>query len=96
VARAARQGALTVSDSHGRLLAEARTAGASFVSVTADVPADAIPTLYTRFGDWFAWACALLLVAIFAGAAARPRRAAERVKARRPDPGPVSVDRLPV
>ncbi|MEV6156779.1 nitrilase-related carbon-nitrogen hydrolase [Nonomuraea sp. NPDC052129] len=66
VARAARQGALTVSDPHGRLLAEARTTGTSFVSVTADLPDRAVPTLYTRLGDWFAWICALLLVAIFA------------------------------
>ncbi|MEU6786611.1 nitrilase-related carbon-nitrogen hydrolase [Nonomuraea angiospora] len=74
VARASRQGALTVSDPNGRLLAEARTTDDSFVSVTADLPARAVPTLYTGLGDWFAWACALLLAAICAGVAfLRPR-----------------------
>ncbi|MFI7229769.1 nitrilase-related carbon-nitrogen hydrolase [Nonomuraea angiospora] len=74
VTRASRQGALTVSDPNGRLLAEARTTGASFVSVVADLPDRAVSTPYTRFGDWFAWACALLLAATGAGEAfARPR-----------------------
>ncbi|MBB5784495.1 nitrilase-related carbon-nitrogen hydrolase [Nonomuraea jabiensis] len=75
VTRASRQGALTVSDPNGRLLAEARTTDGSFVSVTADVPDRAVATPYTRFGDWFAWACALLPAAIGAVRASRRFRA---------------------
>jgi apolipoprotein N-acyltransferase len=67
VARAARQGALTVSDPNGRVLAEARTTGTpSFVSVTADMPDHAAATLYTKLGNWFAWTCILLLIAFLA------------------------------
>ncbi len=61
IARAARNGALTVSDPHGRVVAEAQSADAPLVSAIAPLPARAASTLYTRFGDWFAWACALLL-----------------------------------
>ena len=57
VVRAARQGALTVSDPHGRVMVEARTIGASVVSVTTDLPRGAVSTLYTKFGDWLAWIC---------------------------------------
>jgi apolipoprotein N-acyltransferase len=63
VVRAARQGLLTVSDPHGRVLAEAPTKGASLVSVTSGLPRRAVPTLYTKFGDWLAWTCILLLLA---------------------------------
>src|SRR6266702_861474 len=67
VVLAARQGVLTVSDPHGRVLAEAPTGGASLVSVTSDLPRRAVPTLYTTFGDWLAWTCILLLLAGSAG-----------------------------
>jgi apolipoprotein N-acyltransferase len=63
VVRAARQGALTVSDPHGRVRAEVRTAGNPMVSVSAVLPSRATTTPYTRFGDWFAWACVLMLLA---------------------------------
>ncbi|WP_230419737.1 nitrilase-related carbon-nitrogen hydrolase [Catenulispora pinistramenti] len=63
VVRAARQGALTVSDPYGRVIAEGRTSGAAMVSMTAALPARAASTLYTRFGDWFAWSCVILLFA---------------------------------
>jgi len=83
VVRAARQGALTVSDPHGRVLAEARTNGASFVSVTTDLPRRAVSTLYTKFGDWLAWTCILLLLAgsvglLLAGISARKRGGTRR------------------
>jgi apolipoprotein N-acyltransferase len=74
IVRAARQGALTVSDPHGRVRAEARTSGASMVSVTADLPSRAATTPYTRFGDWFAWTCVLLLLAGLTGSVLRPGR----------------------
>ncbi len=78
VVRAARQGALTVSDPHGRVMAEARTNGASFVSVTTDLPRGAVSTLYTKFGDWLAWICIFLFFAgsvglLLAGISGRQR-----------------------
>lgn len=57
IARAARQGYLTISDSHGRVLAQSRTGGADTVAVTAQLPLVPGGTLYSRWGDWFAWLC---------------------------------------
>ncbi|WP_405085346.1 nitrilase-related carbon-nitrogen hydrolase [Microbispora sp. NBC_01389] len=62
VARAARDGDLVVSDANGRIRTEAHSADTPFVSVLAALPSGSADTLYTRFGDWFAWACALLLL----------------------------------
>jgi len=78
VARAARDGDLVVSDPNGRILAEAHSADAPVVSVIATLPARSAGTLYTRFGDWFAWACALLLLLALAPPA-RARRVRTRV-----------------
>ncbi|WP_194906714.1 nitrilase-related carbon-nitrogen hydrolase [Catenulispora rubra] len=75
VVRDARQGALTVSDPYGRMTAEARTSGTSMVSVTAWLPSPASSTLYTRFGDWFAWTCVVLFLAGIAVAYFGNRRA---------------------
>ena len=56
IARAAKEGLLTVSDDRGRLLAErSSSASAPFASVVANVPVRNDATLYARFGDWFAW-----------------------------------------
>ncbi len=76
MARSARNGALTVSDPHGRVLAEARSADGPMVSVLAPLPSRSASTVYTRYGDWFAWACALLL--LLGGAAALRTRLARR------------------
>ncbi len=66
VARAAKQGNLLVSDPCGRIVAETRSDSAPFATLLADVPAAHRPTLYARWGDWFAW----LALAIFAAATA--------------------------
>jgi apolipoprotein N-acyltransferase len=55
IARAARQGYLTVSDDRGRILAESRSDAAPFSTLVADLPVAHGATLYRRFGDWFAW-----------------------------------------
>ena len=56
--RAAREGLLTVSDAHGRILAEAPSAGLPGTTLLATVPATApLPTLYSRIGDLFGWLC---------------------------------------
>lgn len=68
IARAAKEGLLTVSDDRGRLLAE-RSSGASapFASVVANVSVRNDATLYARYGDWFAWLNIALLLGIFGG-----------------------------
>jgi apolipoprotein N-acyltransferase len=55
VARAAKQGILSVSDDRGRVLAERDAATVPFASLLADVPVRHDTTLYARWGDWFAW-----------------------------------------
>jgi apolipoprotein N-acyltransferase len=74
IARAPKQGILSVSDDRGRVLAERETNSAPFASIVAAVPMRHDGTLYARFGDWFGWFnIALLLVLI---ATANPRRKA--------------------
>jgi apolipoprotein N-acyltransferase len=55
IARAAKQGYLTVSDDHGRILAETQSDSAPFAALVADVPVAHDTTLYLLLGDWFAW-----------------------------------------
>jgi apolipoprotein N-acyltransferase len=57
VARSARNGLLTLSDNHGRIIAEVATTPDRFVSVTGKVNVAREETFYTRIGDWFAWLC---------------------------------------
>ena len=88
IARAAKNGYLTVSDDRGRVLAEARSDSATFATLLADVPVATEHTLFQRWGDWFAWvAVAMLAVALarLAGLAAQ----------RHPGQGGVSPARTP-
>jgi apolipoprotein N-acyltransferase len=55
IARAARGGYLTVSDSRGRILAEKQSNSAPFATLLANVPAVHDNTVYLMLGDWFAW-----------------------------------------
>jgi apolipoprotein N-acyltransferase len=55
IARAAKEGILTVSDDRGRVLGEQVTGATGFVSLVASVPVKNEPTIYARTGDWFAW-----------------------------------------
>jgi apolipoprotein N-acyltransferase len=55
IARAAKDGYLTVSDDRGRIVAETRSNSAPFATLLADVPAAHDRTLYLLFGNWFAW-----------------------------------------
>jgi apolipoprotein N-acyltransferase len=57
IARSAKQGILTLTDNRGRVIAE-KTTGTSengFDSLVATLHVHPEPTLYDRFGDWFAW-----------------------------------------
>jgi apolipoprotein N-acyltransferase len=63
IARAPKQGILTLTDEHGRILAEEDTRSAPFATVLATVPVGHDDTFYARFGDWFAWLCIVGLLA---------------------------------
>jgi apolipoprotein N-acyltransferase len=69
IARAPKQGILTITDDRGRVLAERDTGSAPFATVVASVPVWNERTLYDRAGDWFAWLdlvlSALLLASLF-------------------------------
>jgi apolipoprotein N-acyltransferase len=66
VVRTAIHGLATVSDDRGRVLALARAEKPGFVIAQADVPLGSGPTMYTRYGDWFAWLCVALAIALSA------------------------------
>ncbi|HYA62946.1 MAG TPA: hypothetical protein VED66_07060 [Candidatus Sulfotelmatobacter sp.] len=65
IARAPRHGILTISDDRGRVLAERSTNSAPFATLVATIPVTHHVTLYSRWGDWFAWLCILLFLASF-------------------------------
>jgi apolipoprotein N-acyltransferase len=62
LARAARNGLLTVSDNRGRILAEASTGPGRFVSISGSVNVVREKTFYTRTGNWFAWSCMVIFL----------------------------------
>jgi apolipoprotein N-acyltransferase len=64
MARAPKQGILTVTDDRGRVLAERVTSSAPFATVIATVPVRHDATFYARFGDWFAWLDIALLIVL--------------------------------
>jgi len=64
IARAGRNGLLTLSDSRGRILAEKATVPGEFVSLSGRLSVADEQTFYTRSGDWFAWICVLSLLAL--------------------------------
>ena len=66
LARCARNGLLTLSDSRGRILAETATVSDRFVSITGKVNIAGEKTLYARAGDWFAWLCVAAFVSLLA------------------------------
>ena len=54
IARAAKQGILTVSDDRGHVLAQRASSAAPFATLVASVPVRSQPTFYDRAGNWFA------------------------------------------
>ena len=56
IARTARDGRLTLSDDRGRVLAEASSVNVD-AQLVGELPLRTTRTLYTRWGDWFAWLC---------------------------------------
>lgn len=74
MARAPKQGVLTVTDDRGRVLAERITNTAPFASLVASVPVRHTATLYARFGDWFAWLNVGLLCVLIGSALVSRRK----------------------
>jgi apolipoprotein N-acyltransferase len=72
IARSAKLGILTATDDRGRILAERNTIGPLFATAVANVPVRHDATIYSRFGNWFAWLCLILLVACVASMAGTP------------------------
>jgi len=66
VARSARNGWAGAYDNRGRVIAEAPSSHGLTV-VEADIPAQAEPTFYGRFGNVFGFACMAALLALIAG-----------------------------
>ena len=64
LARAGRNGILSLSDNRGRVIAEAPTVPGRFVTVTGKLNATRERTFYSRTGDWFAWLCLVALLAL--------------------------------
>lgn len=72
IARAAKQGTMTITDSRGRVLAEQTSAAhpgsptAPFSILIASAPVWNQPTFYARTGNWFAWLDLLIAAALIA------------------------------
>lgn len=61
IARSAKLGILTATDDRGHVLAERNTIpGPPFATSIAMIPVRHDVTIYSRFGDWFAWLCLVL------------------------------------
>jgi apolipoprotein N-acyltransferase len=61
IARAAKNGFLTVSDDRGRIVGEVSSSSAPFATLLVDVPTAHSSTVYQVLGDWFAWVAIALL-----------------------------------
>jgi apolipoprotein N-acyltransferase len=61
VARAAKNGFLTVSDDRGSIVGEVSSSSAPFATLLVDVPTAHSSTVYQMLGDWFAWVAIALL-----------------------------------
>ena len=72
VVRSAFLGVEAVSDAQGRVLARTSTVQPGMMRLSAEVPLGPGPTLYTRIGDVFAWACVVLSLVLGAALLKRP------------------------
>jgi apolipoprotein N-acyltransferase len=64
IVRTAKQGLLTVSDDRGRILAQQDATRLGYASLVGTAPVRHDNTLYTHWGDWFAWLNITGLVAL--------------------------------
>jgi apolipoprotein N-acyltransferase len=75
IARSARDGALTLSDDRGRIIAEVPSNQDVDASLVGTLPVRTTKTLYAQWGDWFAWLNLVALVGLLV-LAVLPRRGA--------------------
>src|SRR5438477_8655064 len=73
VARSAKQGLLTLSDSYGRIVARSASAKSGMISLVGDLPRGPGNTVYVHIGDVFAWASSAGSI-LFLGLALRHAR----------------------
>jgi apolipoprotein N-acyltransferase len=78
MARAARNGLLTLNDRYGRVVAMQVTGGPDFNVLTGDLPLDGRGggTLYDRIGDIFGWLCLAIGLGLTGLALLQRKRAA--------------------
>lgn len=74
VVRPALSGISTSVDAYGRTLAQVDDFGNDRPTLVAAVATAGVPTLYARFGDWFAYLCLAGLAALVITAFAQPAR----------------------
>ncbi|MBB6185694.1 nitrilase-related carbon-nitrogen hydrolase [Rhodanobacter sp. MP7CTX1] len=74
IARSARDGALTLSDDRGRIIAEMPSNQNVDASVVGTLPVRTTKTLYAQWGDWFGWLNLVALIGLLV-LAVLPRRA---------------------
>jgi apolipoprotein N-acyltransferase len=79
IARCARMGRLTVSDSHGRILAESNSTDGREASIVARIHISSYKTIYSYWGDWLAVLC-LLAIAYFGFVSRKGAKEAQRRK----------------
>lgn len=76
LARAPRDGLLTLTDATGRMIATKATSFSGMVTVIGDLPRGPGATLYNRIGDVFAWLCIAASIALLAMSLTKRKRAA--------------------
>ena len=77
IVRASRNGLLSVSDAHGRMLAQTRSASMPGASLLATVTVGPrVPTIYTRVGDALGWLCIAGMLVLVPLSAMRKRKGA--------------------
>jgi apolipoprotein N-acyltransferase len=64
VARSAKKSVLYAADDRGHVLGQQGTDFTPFATVVTTVPVRHDVTIYSRFGDWFAWLDIALLLAL--------------------------------
>jgi apolipoprotein N-acyltransferase len=75
IARAARQGQLTISDYRGKVLYEASTANNNAAYLVGRVPLRTTNTIYSKFGDWFGFV--VVIASLYLVVAAFRKKASE-------------------
>lgn len=63
--RAAQWGLLSISDPTGKMIANQPTSFEHDTYIVSDVPLNNKATIYSIYGDWFAWVCILIITIFF-------------------------------